>query len=204
MATHFRKFAALVLIAFVGLGVASLFGYEVGVNLEPEDSPVELPDTPTATPTPDAEERERWGSIRKPAVRAAFLERLNDLRVNRSRLRLSSNRRLRRVATNHSEDMAIRDYLDTREPDGTTAEERLRESDAACNSGREAVAAVRLGGDGSGTRIDDADDLARTLFDRWNDSEADREVLLTIGASRMGLGLYATDGGTVYATLDVC
>ncbi|MFB6301657.1 MAG: CAP domain-containing protein [Haloferacaceae archaeon] len=204
MATHFRKFAALVLVAFVGLGVASLFGYEVGVNLEPEDSPIGTPGgNVTATPTPSAEERARWRGIRKPDVRTAFRERLNRLRENRSRLRLRPDRRLRRVATAHSEDMAVEGYLNTTEPDGTTAEERLRESDAGCNAGRELVAAVRLGG-GNGTRIDSADDLARTLFDRWTATEADRRVMLTIGASRMGLGLYATDGGTAYATLDIC
>lgn len=203
MATHFRKFAALVLVAFVGLGVASLAGYEVGVNIEPGESPIATPATPTATPTPDAAERERWRGIRKPDVRTAFRQRLNDLRINRSRMSLRSTRTLRRVATNHSREMAVEGYLDTRSPDGTTAEERLRESDAACGSGREVVAAVDLDG-GTGPRIGGATDLARTLFDRWTDSDSERKVLLAIGASRMGLGLYATDGGAVYATLAVC
>ncbi|MFB6282140.1 MAG: CAP domain-containing protein [Haloferacaceae archaeon] len=197
MATHFRKFAALVLVAFVGLGVASLAGYEVGVYLEPEEA--EIP-TPTATPTPDAAERARWGDLRKADVRTAFRERLNGLRTNRSRMPLTPVRGLRRVAGAHSEDMATRGYLDTREPDGTTAAERLRESEVACESGRELVAAVDL----AGARIEASADLARTLFDRWTDSRAERKVMLSIGASRMGLGLYATDDGRVYATLDVC
>lgn len=206
MATHFRTFAALVLVAFVGLGVASLLGYDVGVGADLDDVPGATPaGNATATPTPSAEERERWGSIRKADVRTAFYERLNDLRQNRSRMPVSPNGGLRAVAENHSEEMAVEGYLSTDDPNGGTAEERMRESEVGCQSGREVVAAVDLSDGGpNGTRVESADALAGTLFDRWTEAEDDRRVLLTIGATRAGLGLYATDDGRVYATLDVC
>lgn len=206
MATHFRTFAALVLVAFVGLGVASLFGYDVSGGADLDDLPGATPDgTATATPTPSAAERERWGTIRKPDVRTAFYRRLNDLRRDRSRMPVSQNGGLRAVAENHSADMAAEGYLATEDPDGGTAEERMWDAGIGCGSGREVVAAVRLAEGGpNGTRVESADALAGTLFDRWTDVREDRRVLLTIGATRAGLGLYATDDGRVYATLDVC
>ncbi|MFB6080938.1 MAG: CAP domain-containing protein [Haloferacaceae archaeon] len=202
MATHFRTFATLVLVAFVGMGVASLMGYDVGFSEAPSHSflptATETPATPT--PTPNARERERWGAVRPADVRAAFHERLDAYRQNRSRMPLSANGRLRAVADEHSADMAAEGYVATDDPNGKTARERMRDAGVNCRNGRELVAAVRPddGPDRS------ASALARTLFARWTDARSEIELMSSIGATRSGLGLYATDDGTVYATLDVC
>jgi uncharacterized protein YkwD len=52
--------------------------------------------------------------------------------------------------------------------------------------------------------IDSEADLARALFLQWYHSPPHREIMLSDGVDRFGLGLYVTEDDRVFATLDIC
>lgn len=140
--------------------------------------------------------------IDRDRARAAFQERLNDLRAEHYLGPVRQDTDLEDVANAHSGSMARADELEH----GDT-ERRLRGAGCSGAFGENiAYTYIReeIGQEYGDIYVDSADDLARAIYLQWFHSPPHKDIMLSEGVDRMGLGLVVIDSGKVYATLNVC
>lgn len=139
--------------------------------------------------------------IHNNETREAFGSRLNEFRANNSLAPLNPDDRLESMANGHSRHMARSGF---QHGDSSA---RLR-SAGCTGGGGENIAytylRTNIDQEYDDIYIDSADDLARALFLQWYHSPPHREIMLSEGVDRFGLGLFVTEDDKVFATLDIC
>jgi uncharacterized protein YkwD len=132
-------------------------------------------------------------------TRAAFDERLAELRADRGLGPVRPDARLEGVATDHAGELP-----DRFGHHGSSA----RLDAAGCAGGGEVIAYSYLyedvDHDYGEIHVDGPNDLARELFLQWFHSAEHRAILLDGDATRYGLGIHYTEDSRVFATLDIC
>lgn len=161
--------------------------------------------------------------VNRTAVERHFIRFLNEERHSRGLQNISQRDILTQMGQNHSQNMALHGYIGHVEPDGDTIRDRYRdrgllpecrlpiEGTDRFYPGAENAAkwhidtAVRAEWAEGGTYFASNErELASALFQQWMHSPLHRKAMLVVSADEAGLGLYITDAGTVYASLELC
>lgn len=180
----------------------------------------------TATPTPTSESNYMSTptpeiGIDEREVEQRFMELLNEERRSRGLQPVRVDSELRAMGESHSRVMAVNNHYEHVEPDGDTIEDRYEqrgllpecelpiEGSRRFYRGAENINLVNLGRtfvtyNDSTVDIDTEGELATVLFREWMHSEGHREAMLVYSADEAGLGLYITERGEVYASLELC
>jgi uncharacterized protein YkwD len=220
--------AALVVAGAVGAGAVLLDGGDASTGPEettstatptPADGAKASTSTATPTATPLAAGATQRG-VNRSAVQKLFVFYLNTYRDdNYKTAQVSADDRLAKIAVGHSRDMARRGYLAHESPDGETVADRYEEAGVlgTCGFGpdRDRTAGENVAKTAYGTtlepgyasgevRVDSAQSLARHLLNMWKASPEHDELLLAQNVDRLGLGIFVTPDGTIYATMNVC
>lgn len=185
-------------------------------------TPPNITTTPTSTtaPTPTSAPK---GSVayNRSAVERHFIALLNEERRSRGLQPVSQREVLTEMGTEHSQNMAEYDYVGHVEPDdGSTIEDRYRnrgllpecrlsvEGSNRYYPGAENAANFWIGRPietAEGTIvIENERDLARGLYVEWMNSDGHRDAMLVASADQAGLGIWITDEGEVFASLELC
>jgi len=190
----------------------------------PTDSP-----TPTASPTPatttiGADEFDARAV--EDEIRRLINERRGDRGLGTLTTAGNTVDRLVPMSRNHSENMAAHETV-AHVFDGVTSAQRFRRADAyaACTwesteendvikpdepraNKLEAVGRTIAGRhyeDNSETQFNgDETEVARALIEGWFDRLYPRDTFTIPGADRISVGVYITDSGEVYATVNIC
>ena len=152
-----------------------------------------------------------------------FIQYLNKERSNRGLQNVSERTVLTEMGRAHSRDMAENGYFAHEEPDGDTIEDRYRQRSLLpeCRlpiadtdryyPGAENIAKTHVGeeviadwAEGGSYTVDNERELAKALVQTWMHSQEHREAMLVNSADQAGLGVYITDDGAVYASLELC
>ena len=172
------------------------------------------PIAPTPTPTP---------APQKPSIDVSQLEQaihalVNEERKQRSARRLEWNGTLAGIAKKHSEDMASRDYVGHRSPEGNGLAERFGAAEHKCVAFGENVA-LAWAWKNKITRTTQGrsdvtyswatqSEIARTTVSRWMNSEGHRANILNKEWTSQGIGVaLGQSKGTphaVYVTQNFC
>jgi uncharacterized protein YkwD len=123
-----------------------------------------------------------------------ILDRVNRERARAGRRPLRASRRLAVVARGHSFDMAIRNYLAQRSPEGSGPAERVRGVGIAHDAVAENVYAEER---------PDRRGLAERAVLAWLGGAAERENLLSDHFTDSGVGVALAPNGRTYVTLDL-
>lgn len=154
---------------------------------------------------------------------ALFIQYLNAERRSRGLQNVSKRSILTDMGLAHSRDMAENGYFAHTEPDGDTIEDRYQQNGLLpeCRlpidgseryyPGAENIAQLHVDSqlnadwaeDGTYS-IYDEQDLAWAIFQMWMHSEEHREAMLVSSADEAGLGIYITDSGEAYVSLELC
>lgn len=193
------------------------------------DEPDSTSSTGTATPAENPTEQRtaipaRQFDEREIAVHVAAF--VNQERVNRDRSELTTDdataTRVSAMAANHSVAMADAGSV-SHDADGTSTTGRyknhelferckfkspegsyIRQPDEKFELIGMTHAGSHYQDDGKERFNGDEEAVARAIVDDWTESSTYSERLLVKGPTRMGVGIEVTDGGKVFATLDVC
>jgi len=150
--------------------------------------------------------------LTEAAVRTALLSEVNEYREAKGRARLNANDKINAAAQAHADDMATKEYLAHRQPDGDTLQDRYMNTGVACDAGAENVAmtyyqtTVQLD-NGSTAYYDSPAALAKGVIRQWINSPEHRENMLARDYSRVGHGVGITTGdgkAVVYVAQDFC
>ena len=151
-------------------------------------------------------------------VETVFIERFNDMRVEKEVPTVNKNDQLSQMGQSHAENMAGNDYIDHVQPDGTTIKDRFDKRGLECElpvpgSDRYYPAAENVAGAAEGDvthpgtdevfSVHTNDELAAFLMDSWMSSEGHRKVMVLPAVREIGLGV-AKDGDDIYAALEFC
>jgi uncharacterized protein YkwD len=192
---------------------------EVVPGLAPSGAPVASSD---ADRDPDA--NATAGDVSRPSVGYDYdeVERLvvaytNDERTERGLEPVSQDDALAAIARGHSADMATRGYFSHVSPEGETVGDRYADAGYSCRvpmggmryaTGSENIAQTWIdrpvATDGGVERITTEEELARQLVEGWMNSPSHRENILTPEWRNLGVGVYITEAGKVYATQNFC
>ncbi|WP_435128347.1 CAP domain-containing protein [Halobaculum sp. D14] len=152
-----------------------------------------------------------------------FIQYLNRERSSRGLQNVSKWSVLTEMGRAHSRDMAEKGYFAHKEPDGDTIKDRYNQRGLLpkCRlpisgtdryyAGAENIAKTHINtqvraewADGGTYSVYGEQDLARAIFQMWMHSPEHRKAMLVASADQAGLGLYITENGTVYASLELC
>ncbi|GGM53227.1 CAP domain-containing protein [Haloarcula argentinensis] len=162
-----------------------------------------------------SEESDRYHSgVDERRVEVLVHQYVNKERQQQGLANISHDSQLRRIARNHSEDMANRSYFSHTDPSGNDFSNRYAAAGYQCQvtisdsryaTGGENIAQTWFGEpiSGEGT-YNTADELARGIVTQWMDSSGHRENILTPYWQSEGIGIEITDSGKVFATQDFC
>lgn len=145
-------------------------------------------------------------AIFDPSARDAeqlIRKRINDQRVGAGVAEVDGAERLRKVAREHSQDMAQRDFYAHENPDGLMPSDR-----ASCAAGE----IIHRGQVGEMKNIDssktwyttDAEGIAGYIVEGWVLSDEHYELMTGSRWSSVGVGLEITDEGELFATAVFC
>lgn len=150
------------------------------VTPEPDSPAPDSPETETSSTTPAEETSTRKTTSEQApdAPENALLDMVNEARETAGCDPVTLDSKLTEAATEHSEDMAERDYFSHISPEGASFVERTLET-GYLSPGAENLA--------QGQRS------AEQVMDEWMDSEGHRQNILNCSLTTMGLGL-ETDG----------
>lgn len=173
----FNWAAVLVFLGFVGMAI-----YGAAFGLGPEPS-----------------------SIDERVVEDQLHQQLNDERERSGMQTLPQNDRLQRVAREHADDMADRDFYGHTNPDGVTQEQRYAFCDGGENIAQTMVfERVRLP-DGPVVEYESEEELSEGVFGQWMNSDPHRDRGIHGEWWRAaGVGVAVTDEGDVYAVMAFC
>ncbi|MFP8891481.1 CAP domain-containing protein [Natrialbaceae archaeon A-CW2] len=149
-------------------------------------------------------------SFDEAEVERIFHEEINEVRAEHGAGALIYDDDLASIASDHSEDMKIRDYFAHVDPNGQDVMDRYHEYGYRCDAAGENIAEtyvherIEESSTGNTIRITDEEELAKQLVQQWMDSPGHRENILHSEWQRQGLGLYFSDDGKVYATQNFC
>lgn len=133
---------------------------------------------------------------REHAIEQAIHQEVNDVRSERGLSTLTFDHSIASVASNHSEDMAERDYFRHQNPEGQNARDRLRAAGVQCRAVGENI----YRDEGFGT---EPESTAERVVESWLNSPGHRENLLRRGWSAEGIGVEIR-GDRVWVTQDFC
>lgn len=229
MSPFVRGVVFTVVAAFAVVGMLSLAGVDVSLNVSDPDgaAPTPTPDvadptaaeTDTPTPTPAGAVEQGYNLAKTERI---FIDLLNEERRSRDLQPVTQRDVLTEMGRDHSRHMAENNYFSHDEPGpGGTIKDRYRErgllpecelrapgSDryypGAENIIRTAVNTDLVMDNGTMISVRSEGDLARAIFTSWMHSQGHREAMLVASADEAGLGLYITDDGEVYGSLELC
>lgn len=163
---------------------------------------------------------ENPGEYNEDTVREHFSDYLNEERRSRGLQRLSDRGELIAMGEEHTDNMARHDYIGHTWPVGTTIQDRYERRGLfpECNipiegsnrfyPGAENAAGAYVNqqftSGGKSYHATNEEELVAALVDIWMNSPPHRKVLFLENADEMGLGIEITDGGKVYAALELC
>src|SRR4051812_19274483 len=134
-------------------------------------------------PTADA------ASARLSPTEKAVIRLMNQVRARHGLPALKPSRRLARAADGHSRDMLRHDFFAHESSDGTSFDRRVRSYAPARRVGENLAMLPGVGG------------AAGMVVQMWLDSAAHREILLSHGFRRVGVGKRSGDLGSQTATV---
>ncbi|MFY4814537.1 CAP domain-containing protein [Haloarcula sp. AONF1] len=219
------KSVKISLIVIAVLGFAGVFGTGItlvddtadgliksaGLGAEADRAASAAADVGNST----SEESDRYYSgVDERRVEVLVHQYVNKERQQQGLANISHDPQLRRIARNHSEDMANRSYFSHTDPSGNDFSDRYAAAGYECQvtisdsryaTGGENIAQTWFGEpiSGEGT-YNTADELARGIVTQWMDSPGHRENILTPYWQSEGIGIEITDSGKVFATQDFC
>jgi uncharacterized protein YkwD len=133
------------------------------------------------------------------------LDVINEIREDRGLDPMQMNKTLRRVARNHSQEMANLSYFSHTNPDGKSPFERMEAAGVNCRAGAENIAKThwdkRII---DGPRITTVEKLAESLVNQWMNSPGHRRNILDGDFDKSGIGIVKTEDDEIYATHDFC
>jgi uncharacterized protein YkwD/ribosomal protein L37AE/L43A len=185
------------------------------INLSASNLSVSVSSQNTSTPGPEVQE-----GYNRTLVELHFIKLLNEERSSRGLQNVSRSAVLREMGKEHSEDMAEHDYIGHTDSDGRTIRDRYEERGLLpkCKlpikgsnryyPGAENAAGAwverRFTSAGGSYFVSNEQELAEALFSIWMNSPPHRRAMLVYSADKVGLGITITEGGKVYAALELC
>lgn len=148
------------------------------------------------------------GTLNETVVEEHVAGMINERREERGLESLRYDDEISRIADYHSEDMATREYVDHRAPDGETVDDRFDAFGYECRNTGELILYTVVGEevelvDGT-RRFETEPELARGIVDLWLQSDPHREAIFSPVWERIGVGVVVTGDGSVYVTANTC
>ncbi|WP_348613649.1 CAP domain-containing protein [Halobaculum rarum] len=156
-------------------------------------------DSEVDTPTP-LENKTPREDVNVTLSEIILVDKINDYRADSDSGRLVSDPRLARIARHHSYDMATRDFFNHTNPDGETFTDRVQESSYACGGGGENLRGVFWNRSYTQTE----EELAEVILRGFIRSPEHNTGMLLPSHDTIGVGIYITEDGRTYATVNFC
>lgn len=209
----------MILAALIGTGTLTLG--PVMEAVESASSGGHASDVPAGEETEDAGIVQEGYNLNR--TEALFIRYLNQERSSRGLQNVSKRSVLTEMGREHSRDMAEKDYFAHEEPDGDTIRDRYQQRGLLpeCRlpilgtdryyAGAENIAQLHVDTQLQADWAEDGtfsvyneENLARAISEMWMHSKGHREAMLVASADEAGLGIYITETGEVYASLELC
>lgn len=204
----------IVRLAILSVVIVGIFSYSGMVELNTESSSsVGLPSFLGNISTSVEQPADVESGFNRTKTERLVWQYTNKKRVERGLSRVEYAPRIVKPARDHSRNMAKHDYVGHTEPNGETGEERYSEFCNYRGSGYsfgENVFGAWYEREFTSWKtnnrkyLSNEDELARYLVNGWMASEGHRENILNPSWSELGVGIYKTDEGEVFASQTFC